>query len=96
MMPKPPRSLVWSWIGLVLLLALTLGMAFVPLGRANIAVALAVAAAKAIIVLLVFMELTRGHSLKLIFAGAGLFWLIIMFGLSFTDYTTRAGFPPAH
>ena len=95
MMPKPPRSLVWSWIGLVLLLALTLGMAFVPLGRANIAVALAVAAAKAIIVLLVFMELARGHSLKLIFAGAGLFWLIIMFGLSFTDYATRTGFPPA-
>ena len=63
---------------------------------ANIAVALAVAAAKAIIVLLVFMELARGHSLKLIFAGAGLFWLIIMFGLSFTDYATRTGFPPAH
>ena len=95
-MPKPPRSLVWAWIGLVLLLALTLGMAFVPLGRANIAVALAVAVGKAIIVLLVFMELARGHSLKLIFAGAGLFWLIIMFGLSFTDYATRAGFPPAH
>ena len=68
-MPKPPRSLVWAWIGLVLLLALTLGMAFVPLGRANIVVALAVAGAKAVIVLLVFMELTRGHSLKLVFAG---------------------------
>ncbi len=57
---------------------------------------MAVAAAKAIIVLLVFMELARGPSLKLIFAGAGLFWLIIMFGLSFTDYATRTGFPPAH
>jgi hypothetical protein len=31
-----------------------------------------------------------------IFAGAGLFWLIIMFGLGFTDYTTRTGFPAAH
>lgn len=95
-MPKPPRSLVWAWIGLVLLLALTLGMAFVPLGSSNIVVALAIAAAKAAVVLLVFMELTRGHSLKLIFAGAGIFWLIIMFGLSFTDYTTRTGFPPGH
>ena len=95
-MPKPPTSLVWSWIGLALLLALTLGMAFIPLGTGNIVAALAVAATKAIIVLLVFMELTRGHSLKLIFAGAGLFWLIIMFGLSFTDYTTRTGFPTAH
>jgi cytochrome c oxidase subunit 4 len=95
-MPKPPRSLVWAWIGLVLLLALTLGMAFVPLGAGNIAVALAIGAAKAAIVLLVFMELAPGHSLKLIFAGAGLFWLIILFGLSFTDYTTRTGFPATH
>ena len=71
-------------------------MAFVPLGFGNIAVALVIGAAKAAIVLLVFMELARGHSLKLIFAGAGIFWLIIMFGLSFTDYTTRTGFPATH
>jgi len=76
------------------LLGLTLGMAFVPLGKGNIAVAVAIGAAKALIVVFVFMELSRGHPLKLIFAGAGLFWLAILFGLSFTDYATRTGFPP--
>ena len=77
-----------------MLLGLTLGMAFVPLGKGNIAVAVAIGAAKALIVVFVFMELSRGHPLKLIFAGAGLFWLAILFGLSFTDYATRTGFPP--
>ena len=95
-MPKELRHIVLAWVGLVALLGLTLGMAFVPLGKGNIAVALAIGAAKALIVIFVFMELARGHPLKLIFAGAGLFWLIILFGLSFTDYATRTGFPPAH
>jgi cytochrome c oxidase subunit 4 len=95
-MPKPPRSLVFAWLGLLALLALTLGMAFAPLGKGNIAVALAIGAAKGLIVVFVFMELARGHPLKLIFAGAGLFWLIILFGLSFTDYATRTGFPSAN
>ena len=95
-MPKELRHIVLAWVGLVALLGLTLGMAFVPLGKGNIAVALAIGAAKALIVVFVFMELARGHPLKLIFAGAGLFWLIILFGLSFTDYATRTGFPPAH
>ena len=95
-MPKPPRPIILAWIGLVMLLALTLGMAFVSLGKGNIAVALAIGAAKALIVVFVFMELARGHRLKLIFAGAGLFWLAILFALSFTDYATRTGFPPAH
>jgi len=95
-MPKELRHIVLAWVGLVALLGLTLGMAFVPLGKGNIAVALAIGAANALIVVFVFMELARGHPLKLIFAGAGLFWLIILFGLSFTDYATRTGFPPAH
>lgn len=93
-MPKPPRPVVFAWVGLVALLCLTLGMAFVSLGKGNIAVALSIGAAKALIVVFVFMELARGHPLKLIFAGAGLFWVSILFGLTFTDYATRTGFPP--
>ena len=93
-MEKPLLHLALAWIGLVLLLALTLGMAFVPLGQANIAVALAIGTAKAVIVLLVFMKLARSPPLAWIFAGAGLFWLALLFGLTFTDYATRAGFPP--
>lgn len=93
-MPKALRHLALAWVGLLLLLALTLGMAYVPLGRENIAVALAIGTAKAVIVLLVFMKLVRSPPLTWIFAGAGLFWLALLFGLSFTDYATRTGFPP--
>ena len=93
-MEKPLLHLALAWIGLVLLLALTLGMTYVPLGRGNIAVALAIGIAKAVIVLLVFMKLARSPPLTWIFAGAGLFWLALLFGLTFTDYATRTGFPP--
>jgi cytochrome c oxidase subunit 4 len=93
-MSKPLFRLALAWMCLLLLLALTLAMAYVPLGRGNIAVAMAIATAKGVIVLLVFMKLIRSPPLTWIFAGAGLFWLVILFGLSFTDYATRAGFPP--
>jgi cytochrome c oxidase subunit 4 len=93
-MEKPLLHLALAWIGLVLLLALTLGMTYVPLGRGNIAVALAIGIAKVVIVLLVFMKLARSPPLTWIFAGAGLFWLALLFGLTFTDYATRTGFPP--
>ena len=93
-MRRVPRSLVWAWLGLLLLLAATLGLAYLPLGSGNIVVSLAIATAKAVIVAIVFMKLARGPSLTWIFAGAGLFWLMLLIGLSATDYATRTGFPP--
>lgn len=93
-MTKPPASIVLSWLALLVLLCLTLGGAFLPLGRANIGVALAIAAVKGVIVVLVFMKLARGISLRWVFAGAGLLWLIFLFGLSLIDYATRQGWPP--
>ena len=93
-MEKPLLHLALAWIGLVLLLALTLAVAYVPFGRGNIAVALAIGTAKTVIVLLVFMKLARSPPLTWIFAGAGLLWLALLFGLTFTDYATRTGFPP--
>ena len=93
-MLKALRHLALAWVGLVLLLVLTLGLAYLPLGSANIVIALTIAAAKGIIVVLIFMKLAHSPPLTWIFAGAGLFWLALLFGLSFTDYATRAGFPP--
>ena len=93
-MSKALRHLALAWVGLVLLLVLTLGLAYLPLGTANIVVALTIAMAKGVIVVLIFMKLAHSPPLTWIFAGAGLFWLALLFGLSFTDYATRAGFPP--
>lgn len=88
-MTAPPRGLAISWVGLILLVCLTLGLSYVPLGSANIAAALGIAALKAAIVVIVFMKLLHGPSLTWLFAAAGLFWLLIMFGLAGIDYAAR-------
>jgi cytochrome c oxidase subunit 4 len=41
-------------------------------------------------VLAIFMELRKGPSLHWVFAGAGFFWLAVLFLLSMTDYLARA------
>ena len=83
------RAVLRCWIGLMLLLALTTGLAFAPLGSATLFVSLTIAAAKALLVLLLFMELRVGNALVRTFAAAGFFWLMIMIALTTADYTHR-------
>jgi cytochrome c oxidase subunit IV len=81
---------IWRcWAALMLLLALTTGLAFVPLGPAQLWVSLAIACTKAILVLLLFMELRASSGLVRVFACAGFFWLLIMIALTSADYTHR-------
>lgn len=89
MRSRGARRLVLAWAALLVLLAATVAGAYLPLGSFNIVLALAIAATKAAIVLVVFMDLTRGPALARIFAGAGAFWLMILLGLASTDYLTR-------
>lgn len=92
---RPPPILVASWVGLLALLALTVFVAYLPLGTANTVVAVTIATAKAMIVATVFMELRERQPLIIPFASAGLFWLAIMLWLVFADYVTRPNFPAA-
>jgi len=81
---------IWRcWLALMVLLALTTGLAFVPLGSANLFVSLGIAVAKALLVLIVFMELKGSSSLIRAAAAAGFFWLAIMIALTSADYTHR-------
>jgi cytochrome c oxidase subunit 4 len=82
-------TILRCWLALMVLLALTTGLAFVPLGSANLFVALGIAAAKALLVLIVFMELKASSSLIRAAAAAGFFWLMIMIALTTADYTHR-------
>jgi len=93
-MPRPPRRLVIGWLALVLLLAGNIFLAFAARGGLLLAANLTVAAAMGLIVLGVFMELGRGVSLFWVFAGAGFFWLAILFSLTAADYLTRYSFAP--
>jgi cytochrome c oxidase subunit IV len=83
------RAIWRCWAALVLLLALTTGLAFVSLGVAQLGVSLAIACTKALLVLLLFMELKASSGLVRVFACAGFFWLLIMIALTSADYTHR-------
>ena len=87
-------ALLLSWAALLALLGLTVLLAYQPLGSFNVWIALAIAAVMAVIVIAIFTELRKGSALTIALAVAGFFWLAILFWLAFTDYSTRANFPP--
>jgi cytochrome c oxidase subunit IV len=77
------------WLALAGLLALNLVLAYVPLGGLNLAANLATAFVMAIVSVLFFMGLRGDSALIRLTAGGSLFWLAVMFLLTFADYFTR-------
>jgi cytochrome c oxidase subunit 4 len=79
------------WIALMGLMVLTVVLSRVPMpGPLNTMIALTIAAVKATLVLLFFMHLKyESYKLSAVVFAAGLFWLLIFFGLSLIDYGTR-------
>lgn len=77
------------WICLVGLTALSLGLAFVPLGRFNLVVALAIAVVQIALLGLFFMKLKDAPMLILLTAGSAFVFLLSMFVLTFNDLFTR-------
>lgn len=78
-----------TWAGLLLLLAATLGYAYLPDAPAKSAVGLAVAAAKAGLIAAVFMQLRSASTLVRLAATIGLGWLSLLFLFGFADFLTR-------
>lgn len=76
---------------LMVLLGLTVGIYFVPLGAFGVVAALTIAFAKAVLILLFFMHVRYSSRLTMVLAGAGFFWLLILFVLTFSDYISRNG-----
>jgi cytochrome c oxidase subunit IV len=91
---RPPRILLFSWLALLGLLALTVSIAYLPIGTFNTPVALSIALVKGLIVAAIFMELRDDRTLALAAAVAGFYWLAILLWLSFADFLTRPNFPP--
>jgi cytochrome c oxidase subunit 4 len=86
------RSLIATvvYFALLLLLALTLKLAYVDLGGFNTPLSLAIACAKAALVALFFMQLKWASGAQRSFAVAGLIWLGILLALSLGDYFSRS------
>jgi cytochrome c oxidase subunit IV len=85
----PSRTLVLTWLGLIGLLALTIVLAYQPLGRFNTVAALGIGVGKALLVAVIFMKLRRASGVVLLVAGASVFWLGILFWLGLMDFVTR-------
>jgi cytochrome c oxidase subunit 4 len=78
------------WIALLVGTALTVYASGLDLGRFNAAVALTIASVKATLVALFFMHI-KGASEKLtkLVVIAAIFFLLLLLGLTMTDYATR-------
>lgn len=92
-----------NYFGIYLLLlvglAVTVGVAYVPLGSANVFAALTIASVKAALVVVFFMHIGTSPRLNRIVVGAGLVWLSILLVVILSDYLTRDWIPtraPAH
>jgi cytochrome c oxidase subunit IV len=83
------RTYLFNGLALLGLLALTIGAAYVNLGPLNTVLAMLIALAKGALILLFFMQLRYSKPIVWIFAGAGFFWLGIMFVLALSDYLSR-------
>jgi cytochrome c oxidase subunit 4 len=90
---EPVRTYVLVWLALIIFTGVTAWVAEIDLGEWNIVVALAIAAIKASLVVLFFMHVKDSNMLTKLFAVAGLFWVAIMFGLTFADYISRDWLP---
>ena len=80
-------------VALLLLAALTTGLALVDLHGWNTVVALAIAALKASLIVLVFMRARFGPGLVGLIAVVSLVWLGILLGGTLQDVITRGWLP---
>jgi len=78
---------------LILLTALTTGVAFIDLGAFNTVAALAIAVVKASLVVLFFMHLKYTPGMTRITLAAAVGWLAILLVLTFADLHTRRWTP---
>jgi cytochrome c oxidase subunit 4 len=76
-------------IALAILLVLSLATAVIDFGGYALPVALAVAAIKVTVVATYFMHLRWSTPLTRLFAGAGLFWLVIILALTLFESASR-------
>ncbi len=85
----PKKNYYMIGAGLMVLLAVTVGVALLHLGPFNVLVALAIAVTKAVLVVLYFMHVKYNSRLTWVFASGGVLWLLIMLLLTMGDFLAR-------
>ncbi len=86
---SPLRTYYAIFASLMVLTAVTVGVAFVNLGPFNFPVAIGIAILKATLVVLFFMHVYYSSHLTKLIVATGLFFLLVMLALTLTDYVSR-------
>jgi cytochrome c oxidase subunit 4 len=84
-----PPVYIRTYIFLVVMMLLTIGISRIQLGPLNNVAAMTIALAKATAVVLFFMQVRYSTKLTWVWASLGFVWLSLMFGI-LGDYLTRA------
>jgi cytochrome c oxidase subunit IV len=85
-----PKSTYYTiFASLMVLTIVTVAVAFVDLGLLSFPVALGIAIVKATLVILFFMHVKYSSQLTKLFVVSTFFFLVVLFGLTMTDYLTR-------
>jgi cytochrome c oxidase subunit IV len=85
----PLRTYLSVFFALMVFTVVTVAVAFFDLGNANVLVALVVAVVKATLVVLFFMHVKYSSRMVQLVVIAALAWLMILFGITLSDYLTR-------
>ncbi|HMO04794.1 MAG TPA: cytochrome C oxidase subunit IV family protein [Kiritimatiellia bacterium] len=87
----PVKTYLTIFGALMVLTALTVWVAFIDFGHGllNDTVAMSIAVLKALLVLVIFMHLKYSAKILWLIAGSSVIWMIIMIGLTLTDYRSR-------
>src|SRR3954468_12691789 len=89
-----PKSMYYAvFAALMVGTALTVLVAFYDLGPLNNVLMLGIAMTKGLLVILFFMHVRWSTRLTWVVAASGFFWLLILFGLTMTDYLSRGWVP---
>lgn len=84
------RVYAFVFAALLVLLVLTVAVAYIPMGATWGAIAaMTIAVAKASLIMHTFMHLGNEDGLVRVFALSGFVWLVILFTLLLSDYFTR-------
>jgi hypothetical protein len=90
------RSLLFSWILLLLLGGAEFAVSFLPLGRSLRPLVMIPGVLMVAVVAVSFMEVGRGPTIVRGFAVAAIFWLIVLLGLGSADPLTRTDYQVPH
>src|SRR6186713_707249 len=88
-----PKSIYYTiFLSLMVLTAATVAVAYINLGSFNFPVAIGIAITKATLVVLFFMHVKYSSQLTKMVVAIAIFFLLVLLGLTMTDYMTRDWF----